>query len=285
MIPKGTIFYLYRHISHVTLMPFYIGIGKKLRPLPRKYATEYVRAHLKHGRTNEWNEIANKGYDIDILFECDSESVIKSKEIEFISLYGRIDLGTGPLVNMSNGGDYFPTGSTENALKSLASAKRNGTHEKRVKILKENLPKRRKTFKKIFIYDSNDSFVKECKSFIECSNFIKCSKSYVSICANKGMACKGYKLSLVYQGENMISGALITGKLKMHRPICQVDPITYKVIKTFPSITSAANELNISKGNFSVAVKNKTKLREYFWKYDDGLSFIPIKKRYRKLRL
>jgi len=284
MITHFDKYYLYRHISHQTGKPFYIGIGKKLKEVYRKYSTEYGRAHLKHGRTEEWYEIAKQGYDVEILFECNSQIDIKQKEVEFIALYGRIDIGTGILVNMSPGGDYFPTGSTKIALKSLESAKRNGTHARRIKILKENLHKRRKTFKKVYVYDSNGNFLKECHSLIECSKFVKAGKGYVSTQMSKGRMCKGFKLSPIFVGEKMTNTNLIIGKIQTSRRVCQVHPVTYNVIRTYGSLGEAALEMNISKGNLGVAIKNKTRLKEFFWKDDDGVKFVPIKKRYRILK-
>lgn len=85
---------LYRHIRLDKDEPFYIGIGISEK-----------RAYSNKNRTNYWHNIANKGYDIEILFDNLSYDNAKKKEIEFINLYGRIDLGTGILCNMTNGGD------------------------------------------------------------------------------------------------------------------------------------------------------------------------------------
>ena len=85
---------LYRHIRLDKDEPFYIGIGK-----------DESRAYSKRNRTKYWHNITNKGYDIEILFDDLSYDDAKLKEIEFIKLYGRIDLGTGILCNMTDGGD------------------------------------------------------------------------------------------------------------------------------------------------------------------------------------
>ena len=75
-------------------VPFYIGIGE----------TE-ERAHSKKNRTKIWKNIANKGYETEILFDDLTWEQACEKEKEFIKLYGRKDLGTGSLVNMTDGGD------------------------------------------------------------------------------------------------------------------------------------------------------------------------------------
>lgn len=89
--------YLYRHIRSDKNVPFYIGIG---------IDSNYYRAKSKKSRNNHWNKIVNKtDYEVEILFENDNYDFIKEKEIEFIALHGRSDLGLGTLCNLTNGGD------------------------------------------------------------------------------------------------------------------------------------------------------------------------------------
>lgn len=100
-------YYLYRHIRLDTNQPFYIGIGTKIKSF-NSFKTEYKRAFVKKGReTNpHWNNIINKiKYRVEILLESDNYEFIKEKEIDFIKLYGRIDLKTGILVNLTDGGE------------------------------------------------------------------------------------------------------------------------------------------------------------------------------------
>lgn len=97
--------YLYRHIRIDTGEPFYIGLGTK----PKQYRilkTEYSRAYTERGRSSFWQNITNKTeYEIEILLESDDYEFIKQKEIEFIGIYGRRDLETGSLVNLTDGGN------------------------------------------------------------------------------------------------------------------------------------------------------------------------------------
>lgn len=91
--------HVYRHIRLDTNMPFYIGIGQD---------DDCIRAYEdREGRRSKWwLRIAKKyGFSVDILFEDISIEEAKKKEIEFINLYGREDLGTGTLINQTNGGD------------------------------------------------------------------------------------------------------------------------------------------------------------------------------------
>lgn len=94
--------YLYRHIRLDTNVPFYIGIGS----YRKNRKDTYERAYSKSLRSIFWNRIVAKtDYRVEIMLENLSREEACAKECEFISLYGRRDLGTGTLVNMTNGGD------------------------------------------------------------------------------------------------------------------------------------------------------------------------------------
>lgn len=89
--------YLYRHIRLDKNEPFYIGIGTS------KY---YNRAYRNKNRSNLWKRIANKSeYEVEILLDNLTWDEACKKEKEFIALYGRKDLKTGCLANMTDGGD------------------------------------------------------------------------------------------------------------------------------------------------------------------------------------
>lgn len=109
--------HVYRHIRLDKNEPFYIGIG--MDDLGK-------RAYDKKARRSEWwNRIANKHeYVVEILFQNVSIEFAKEKEKEFIALYGRIDLGTGTLCNLTNGGDgingWKATSETINKMKKAA---------------------------------------------------------------------------------------------------------------------------------------------------------------------
>jgi len=89
--------YVYRHIRIDKNVPFYIGVG---------CSANYARAKEKSRRSDLWKRIISKSdYCIEIIMDDLSWEDACEKEKEFISLYGRIDLGTGTLVNMTDGGD------------------------------------------------------------------------------------------------------------------------------------------------------------------------------------
>ena len=91
--------YVYRHIRLDKNEPFYIGIGNK---------KNYARAHqIKPDRRNViWYKIFSKtDIEIEIILDNLTKSQASEKEKEFIKLYGRKDLNTGCLCNMTDGGD------------------------------------------------------------------------------------------------------------------------------------------------------------------------------------
>jgi len=114
--------HIYRHIRLDKNEPFYVGIG--LDDIPKRaYET-------KKRRSQWWNNIVNKyGYSVDILFENVTIDFAKEKEKEFISLYGRIDLGTGTLCNQTDGGDGMNgwKANAENKINMSKAAKIRGT--------------------------------------------------------------------------------------------------------------------------------------------------------------
>lgn len=86
---------VYRHIRKDKNEPFYIGIGKS-----------EDRAYSIKSRNRYWKSIvAVTDYEVEVLFEGLSWEEAQKKEQEFIALHGRKDLGLGPLVNMTDGGD------------------------------------------------------------------------------------------------------------------------------------------------------------------------------------
>lgn len=86
---------VYRHIRLDKNEPFYIGIG-----LTEK------RAYTKKGRNKLWKNVVSKSdYEVEILMDGLTWKQACEKEKEFIKLYGRKDLKTGTLCNLTCGGD------------------------------------------------------------------------------------------------------------------------------------------------------------------------------------
>ena len=105
MIEDEGKYYLYRHIRLDTNEVFYVGIGTKVKNFI-SCKKEYERAFTKTNRNVIWKRIVAKTeYRVEILMESNNYDFIKEKEIEFIVLYGRKNLKTGTLCNLTDGGE------------------------------------------------------------------------------------------------------------------------------------------------------------------------------------
>jgi len=95
-------YYIYRHTTLEDVI-FYIGLGSKISHF-NTYIQEYKRAFCRQSRSPSWKIAAKKGIKVDILVEGLSYQEACIKEKEFISIYGRVDLNTGTLLNKTSGG-------------------------------------------------------------------------------------------------------------------------------------------------------------------------------------
>lgn len=86
---------VYEHLRNDTNEVFYVGIGK-----------EEGRAYIKDGRNPHWKNIVNKvGYTVNIIHKDIEHEEAKKIEMLLIEKYGRKNLGTGNLVNLTDGGE------------------------------------------------------------------------------------------------------------------------------------------------------------------------------------
>jgi len=84
--------YLHRRLDNNTI--FYVGIGSK------------YRVYNKLNRSLFWKRIVNKvGFSIDILYNNLTWEEAAKIEKELILKYGRINIGTGILCNLTDGGE------------------------------------------------------------------------------------------------------------------------------------------------------------------------------------
>ena len=200
---NNNIYFLYRHLSKKDNRPFYIGIGKK-RTSYKTYKTEFYRAYNKKNRNKHWENIANKyGYNVEILFESDSQDLIKSKEIEFITLYGRKDLNTGILVNWCNGGG-LNNPSKEVRDKMSKSALERYKRNDNVKLSKgptqKNIENR---IKSVFCASKDGTYSNTFKSIKEASLFTKVDFRNINlICKNKRKWGNNYTFSYTNEKTN-----------------------------------------------------------------------------------
>ena len=93
--------YVYKHIRLDKNEPFYIGIGNK-----KNYARAYQNNPVR--RNEIWNNIFNKTKIlIEIVYSNLDKGEASKREQELIKLYGRKNLNTGTLCNLTDGGDVI----------------------------------------------------------------------------------------------------------------------------------------------------------------------------------
>jgi hypothetical protein len=250
--------YLYRHIRLDKSEPFYIGIGTKTNVKFKTFTSEYRRAFSKQRKDSKiWNLITSKtNYEVEILFESDDYDFIKKKEIEFISLYGRINTNTGTLSNMTDGGDgslgKVYNECTINKLK-IARIKRGAINNV-----------------KLYQYDLTGKFIKEWSSIKEASLYCNVHISTLQKIATKNVNnnyCKGYYWNNVFKNtvEARPYRLAIFAKIKM------IDPLTNNTIKIFKSKEEALRFLEKKKAgtHLSKSIKNNRLAYGYKWEEED----------------
>lgn len=240
MIVDNGKYYLYRHIRLDKNEVFYVGIGTK----PKKFypSTEYGRAYNKVTRTTYWKNIVNKtDYLVEIMLESDSYDFILEKEMEFITLYGRINLKLGSLVNLTDGG--------KGQVNCLYSKK---VREKHSKILS----------KKVYQYDLEGNFIREWENATIASNNLGIEKTHIGKCCRKiAYTSGGYKWSY------SMSPTFITKLHHLSKNILQKD-MDGSIVQEWESITKAAKFFKTSDNNIRSVLKSKSKTAVgYKWEF------------------
>jgi hypothetical protein len=174
--------YLYRHIRIDTNQPFYIGISN--------VDDDYKRAYKRTCRNKHWiNIIKYTNYDVEILIDNLTIKEAKEKEKEFISLYGRVDLKTGCLVNLTDGGDGVLNMNTNSELRMKLSNAAIG------KKISEEAKKKMGNNQKLPIlqYDLQGNFIKEWDGIIDATKAVgKHSTNIMRCCQGKFKQAYGF---------------------------------------------------------------------------------------------
>lgn len=230
--------YVYRHIRADKNIPFYIGIGSD---------EEYKRANTKSGRNVVWNRIANKhGYDVEIMMDGLAWQEACKKEIEFILLYGRMNLGNGPLCNQTDGGD----------------GAKNLPLEIREKIYDS-------TRKPVCQYDKTGRFIKLFRSVADANRELGVTETAVSACMKGGTkTVKGY----VFRWHEGHTENIDLSGINLNESERKVNCYNKsgKFLNTFASMKEAAKELRLDRSCVNQAVIKKYFVRGFTFRYFDG---------------
>lgn len=145
---------IYRHIRLDNNETFYIGIGKDIK-----------RPYSKYGRSIFWRNIVSKTeYEVqvlknDLIWEeaCELEKLL-------ISYYGRKDLGTGTLVNMSIGGNgpELLTDLQKNKLSKVSKGRKfSEEHKNKISKALKGIKRSQETKDKVSIGKKGKTYSKE----------------------------------------------------------------------------------------------------------------------------
>lgn len=241
-------YYVYKHTRLDNNEPFYIGIGN-INPNCKKRL--YHRAYTSSKRSVIWKNIVNKvGYKVEIVFESDSQDIVKSEEIRLIKLYGRKDQKTGILVNFTNGGDGRLAPNKKSML-NVGWNLRQYTDAKK---------------KKVYQYSLEGNFIKEWNSLTDVFMSLNdaSSSGVLQCCQHKIRQYKGSIWRYTREEDFNLRDKKSTGEKKIGR----YDLITNKLLEVYFSLKSAAESINGSFKAISLAALGKTKSSGgYAWKY------------------
>jgi NUMOD3 motif len=242
--------YVYRHIRLDKNEPFYIGIGSD---------PKYWRATKKSQRNILWKRVVAKtDYEVEIVMDDLTWDEACKKEIEFISLYGRKNICTGTLVNLTDGGEgslgYKPTKETKEKLsKSLQGKPINLTKDERIK--------RSERFKQL---NQDKDFIKKKVKAIRDSEKLK--EYYKSRIGKKGYSHteeSKHKIRLSRLGKKMPKEVLEKRSFKVVQTTMDGE-----VIKIWDSSRQIQRETKFSQGNiWRCCVGQYKQVYGYKWIY------------------
>jgi hypothetical protein len=122
-------YYVYEYVDPLTNLPFYIGKGQGNRYI---YHLKNLNDNTNPYKTNKIKKLLNEGLEpiINIIKTGLTETQSFELESSLIKKYGRIDLGLGSLVNLSDGGEgqsgWVPTEEYKLNMSKSTSGNRNG---------------------------------------------------------------------------------------------------------------------------------------------------------------
>lgn len=271
MIVENGKYYLYRHIREDKDEPFYIGIGTKKRG--NTDIQVYIRAYSRYDRNEIWKRIVNKSsYKVEIILESNSKSFIKSKEIEFIGLYGRIDLKTGILSNMTNGGDGSSQKSKESYEAELNTRKKNGSYYRSLdrfrKWVNETVKGKDNIYvsKKAYIYDLSGKFISEFRTMTLCANYVGITRSLVCKYCRDKISHSSYMFSDVFWGYNVNPSRFKLINWTHKRKLVKFSR-NWEMLEIYKNTKIAGIINGFDHRNLSFIINRKIKYRQHNWRF------------------
>lgn len=292
--------YLYRHIRLDKNEVFYVGIGSD-----NEY--EYKRAYNRKDRNRYWKHIIKvTDYEVEIVIDDLTWEQACEKEKEFIKLYGRKDLKTGTLVNLTDGGDGMFNPAEEIREKIREGNKKNAgkNHPNYGKHRSEETKRKIGDKSKLRCGDKHYNYGKhlseETKKKIADANRKRAGENHPlrgkplseehknKISEKKkgkkiGGMKKGHKMTpeqiekhrqkllgkkYTEEHRRKISERLNVDGVMPTKEVQQIDQKTNQVLNVFKSITEAAKITDSNRSKISACCKGKRKTTGGFkWKY------------------
>ena len=187
MFMENNVVYIHRRKDNSQV--FYIGIGKIRRP------------YDKAKRNNYWQSIVNKhGYDIEIIHKDLSWEKACKIERQLILQYGRCDLGTGVLVNMTDGGEGNQNIIYTGRIQSEETKKKRALKQTGIKFSEDRKKNISKSKEGSQVGSSNPSAVLNEDKVSEIKELIRGGKSILSI--SKLYGCGWTTISRIKKGTH-----------------------------------------------------------------------------------
>lgn len=271
MIARSGKYFLYRHVRADLNEVFYVGIGTKRR-LSGATPRVYERAFTHFNRTVWWHNIVNScKYEVDILVESDDSDFIQKKEKEFILLYGRKDLNTGTLINLTDGGksDCRKSKLSIEAALSTKRAKGIKGDGRHFKNWMNSSDYKNPKAKEIFMYEyPSGVFLKKFNSIVDCQRHFSLKGGMAStiaqVCNKKRVFRSKYFFSWDNVGDNINLSHLDVREL-FFQPVQMICPKKGEILMEFSKMKDAAEYIGTSVKNVSDAIHRNHKCGGFIW--------------------
>lgn len=247
---------VYRHVRLDTNQVFYVGVGSNM-----------LRPYHTFGRNSSWYEITGLSrYRVDILLDDLTNEDAIAKEKEFILLYGRVDLGTGTLVNRNAGGQQGTTGKknlTDAQRKALADRARIvfGAREVREKIAKTQRGRKhsQEHIQKILDAKIRNNTNKKTEEHRKNLSIAKMGKT-------RSIESRVNQSITIYKNTPSFDFSTINRTSLYNDAIVQIDPFTNKDIQEFKSIWDACVYLKTNPEMLYNSLRKNSVYCGFFWR-------------------